>query len=172
MSGARGPVVSFNSNSLCKGYYCRYLQMTKPRLGEARSHRCSSPSGKLYPHFTPLLPQAGRAREEVKGLWWDLFTHGPLVPRLFCTLWLGPVSRDPLGTVSLPSVTHPAEVGLEDLVGLSGHAPVRRRGGPADQPIFQAQKLSVVCLLGGSQETLVFAGAPCPTKLTSCRVKS
>lgn len=45
-----------------------HLHMTKLRLGEARSHWCSAPSGKLYPHFSPLLPQASRAREKVKGL--------------------------------------------------------------------------------------------------------
>lgn len=122
--------------------------MTKWRLGGARSHQCSSSLGKLYPHFSPLLPQAGRAREEVKGLWWELPTHCLLVPGMFCTFWLGSVSRVPLAR-ALSSLS-PAEVGLEDLVDLSGHAPGRS---------------SKWCVF------FMFTGTPLLTELASYRVE-
>lgn len=88
--------------------------MTQLRLGGARSHQCSPSLGKLYPHFSPLLPQAGRAREEVKGLWWELPTHCLLVPGMFCTFWLGSVSRVPVARA--PSTASLGRGGLEGLV--------------------------------------------------------
>lgn len=132
----RGPVVSFNSNSLCKWYYCPHLQMSKLRLGEARSHWCLFSTSALC---SPGLAGPGRRLKACGGCC-------PFIA-LWCLGWFalfgwGWSPGAPLAQALSPdSLTHLAEVGLQDVMGLSGHAPVRRRDGLADQPILQARKL-------------------------------
>lgn len=91
--------------------------MAKLRLREAKSPWCLSPSGKQYLSLSPLLPKAGRPREEVKTTVVGVFLCALIALRSL--LGMG-VSR-PCGQISQPKQTRPVEVGLGKLISFSGH---------------------------------------------------
>lgn len=120
-------LISF-PHGLCKWYYCPHWGLCSPRL--------AGPGG-------------------VKHLWWELPTRCPLVPGLFCTLWLGSVSGSPLGQGAQHSLSHQQRWGWRTEwtclgTALATHPPGRR--------------LSMVCFFH-------VYGAPLLRELTSHRVE-